>query len=86
VGLGFSAAYFLVGGCRSYNSRYGTENQRTSRLSPGFLAKRPEGIADAVSKLSSARDVSEGYKSAKELMRQAGSYLQDKAMSLYQYF
>jgi len=50
------------------------------------LAKRPEGIADAVSKLSSAKDVREGYKSAKELIHQVGSYLQDKATSLYQYF
>lgn len=50
------------------------------------LATRPEGVADAFNKLLGARDVKEGYQSGKELMHQVGSYVQEHAQSLYQYF
>jgi|ERR1051326_3068870 len=35
------------------------------------MAKRPEGVADAFNKVLGARDVHEGYRSAKELMHQS---------------
>ena len=50
------------------------------------LATRPEGAADAFNKLLGARDIKEGYQSGKELMHQVGSWVQDHAESLYQYF
>jgi len=50
------------------------------------LATRPTGVADAFNKLLGAKDVKEGYQSGKELMHQAGSWVQNHAESLYQYF
>jgi hypothetical protein len=50
------------------------------------LAKRPENFKDALNKLSSARDVKEGYQSAKQLLHQADTWLMNKAMSLTPYF
>ena len=44
-------------------------NVANGAMAPHDLTKRPEGIADAFSKLLGARDVKEGYQSGKELMR-----------------
>ena len=50
------------------------------------LVKRPEGFADAINKMFSAKDLKEGYQSAKELLNQLGSSLVDNAQSLYRFF
>lgn len=50
------------------------------------LVKRPENFTDAIGKVLSARDVKEGYQSAKELLHQANTWLLNKAMSLTPYF
>ena len=50
------------------------------------LVQRPGGIAEGIGKVLGARDIQEGYQSAKELMNQVGSSMMGKAISLYQYF
>jgi hypothetical protein len=61
-------------------------NLATGALALHDLAQRPRSVSVAVSKLFAARDVKEGYQSAKELMHQIDSTVTEKAMWLYRYF
>ncbi len=61
-------------------------NVANGALGAHDLATRPKSIAEGISKVFAARDVKEGYQSAKELLHQANTWLMNKAMSLTPYF